>query len=83
MSRVKWMLPRSVFFLGIVVFGGCAWVMGNVAARNTKGLFQDGMFQFAVDAVTLCYWVVFGVSILLALVTVWASVLHIVSKAES
>ncbi len=82
MNRENLILPKRLFLIGIVLFTTFAGLAGNMAARHTKGLVRNGMFQFSVDGVTLLYWGVFGVSVLLALAALCALVLQVVSPNE-
>ncbi|MFL0803933.1 MAG: hypothetical protein K6L81_09445 [Agarilytica sp.] len=53
-----------------------------MAARHTSGQLLEGTYHLQLGATTIFCWVIFGVSFLCFLASVWAFVLHLSAKRE-
>ncbi len=73
---------RNIYLICTMLFGVSTWITGNVAARHTSGQLLEGTYQLQLGATTIFYWVIFGVSFLCFLASVWAFVLNLSTKRE-
>ncbi len=81
--KIRQFQNRALILMSVIFFSVLALVTGNIAAQQTKGMVQNGAYQLAVDGTTALYWVIFGVSCLMVLATVWLLVLSLTSKRET
>ncbi len=73
---------RNIYLVCTLLFGLTTWVAGNMAARHTSGQLLDGTYRLLLDSTTIFCWVIFGISFLCFLASVWAFVLNLSAKRE-
>lgn len=74
---------KILLTFSIFIFSFFSWLFASVAATSTKVLILEDSFKLAVDAQTVLLWVLFALSFLSVLVSIWVLVLSFIQQSES